>query len=78
LKARKAELEGRLSAAVTAGNNAQQEMTFLRGALDNLEYILSTWVDTVPTDLRMAVGKAKHANPLLTMHAREVVIKSKK
>jgi len=77
LKVRKAELEGRLNAAIAAGNAAQNEMTFLRGALDQNEYILSTWIDAVPTDLRMAVGAHKHANPLLTMHSREVVINPK-
>lgn len=78
LKARKAELEGRLNAATNSANAAQQEITFLRGALDQNEYILSTWIDDVPTDLRMAVGSHKHANPLFTMHSREVVIEPKK
>ena len=78
LKVRKAELEGRLNAAIAAGNNAQNEMTFLRGAIDQNEYVLSTWIDAVPTDLRMAVGAHKHADPLFTMHAREVEIKPKK
>ena len=71
LLARKRELESRLNAAQNTINSASQEVTFLRGAIDNLEYIFTTWIDDVPDDLRMAVGKAKHANPLLTMHHRD-------
>jgi len=78
LKARKAELEGRRNAAQNQMAAAQQEVTFLNGALDQNEYILSTWIDQVPTDLRMAVGEHKHANPLFTMHSREVVVAEKK
>lgn len=76
LMIRKQELESRMQNAQIAVNNGNAEIGFLRGALDNMEYMLNTWIDPVPTDLRMAVGESKHANPLYTMHAREVEIKT--
>lgn len=77
LLARKRELEGRRNNAMVALNHAQNEKMFLDGAIDNLEYILQTWVNKVPTDLRMAVGKLSKGNPLIAMHQREVEIEAR-
>lgn len=42
--ARKRELEARIQNVVIAGQNAQREADHLRGALDQLEYNMKTWV----------------------------------
>ena len=42
--ARMRELNGRLADANNRAAAAQQEVMFLRGALDNLDYMLKTWV----------------------------------
>lgn len=73
-KARLSELQQRKANAVANMNAISNEAQFLNGAIDNLEYMLSTWVDEVPSDLRMAVGESKRANPLITIHHREVKI----
>jgi hypothetical protein len=71
LLARKREFEQRIANANNQATMAANESHFMRGALDNLEYILQSWVDDIPTDLRKAVSKAKTANPAYTLHQRE-------
>jgi hypothetical protein len=40
---RKREIEGRLANAQATVNNAQNELMFLRGAMDDINYMLNTW-----------------------------------
>lgn len=42
--ARKKELEGRMAGAMQARDQAMSSILFLQGALDDLNYMLSTWV----------------------------------
>jgi hypothetical protein len=51
-RARQADLAGRRAMAQQRANEAQQEATFLTGALDDLNYMAQTWAD-----------KALHAGP---------------
>lgn len=44
MQARKAELNSRIAAATRTGNDAQREVDYLRGALDNAQYHAFTWV----------------------------------
>ncbi len=48
LLARKKELEMRLNVAMQNANNAQQEIAFMRGALDDLNYMYATWMTEAP------------------------------
>lgn len=48
LIARKAELEQRVAVAASAYENSRNEWHFLRGALDDVEYQLKTWIGSVP------------------------------
>lgn len=45
LKTRAAELEGRIAIAAQAYEDKRNEWHFLKGARDDLEYILNTWVE---------------------------------
>ncbi len=51
LTARRRELEARRNAAQMTMNNAHQEMLFLNGALDNIDYYLKTWMQDEPPEL---------------------------
>lgn len=46
---RKKELDARLLGATQRRDGAHQEIIFLQGALDNLNYMLSTWVTDAPS-----------------------------
>ena len=54
--ARKRELEGRLSGAQQTLQHAQNESFFLKGALENQDYMMKTWVLNEASDM-VAVGK---------------------
>jgi hypothetical protein len=45
LRARKSELEQRVADAATRYENARNEWNFLNGALDDLKYMMQTWVE---------------------------------
>lgn len=74
LLARQRELQNRLNNVNATLANASSEQRFLQGALDNMSYIFSTWVDDIPTDLRFAISNAKEANPALSVHAKAIHI----
>ena len=48
LTERKRELEGRLASSQAAATGIANEMSFLRGALDDLDYMWKTWVNREP------------------------------
>ena len=48
LVTRKAELEARVATAATAYENARNEFHFLKGALDDVQYQLNTWIGSLP------------------------------
>lgn len=76
LLARKRELESRLASATNTVNQASGEMQFLRGALDDLDYIFNTWVDEIPNcDLGLAVSSAQHADISYAVHGRKLNIR---
>ena len=74
LLARQRELQGRLANCNATLANAQKEQMFLQGALDNLNYIFTTWVDEVPEDLRFAISDARQGNPALSVHQKNIFI----
>ncbi len=74
LLARRRELDARLVDATNRMNNASQEITFLRSAIDNLDYIQNTWVDDVECDLGKMVSAA-HGDVNYAVHGRRLNIR---
>lgn len=72
--ARKAELDIRLANAQSMAAQSQQEIQFLTGALDNINYMQMTWIDDIPSDLRFAISSAKEANPNLAVHVNGIKV----
>jgi hypothetical protein len=62
LTARKRELDGRLAGAQQRMQAAQQEMLFLTGAKDDLNYVIQTWT-TGPLIDKYLQRAQQHAGP---------------
>jgi hypothetical protein len=75
LLARKNELQNRLNEATNRLNGASAEMQFLRGALDDLEYMSMTWIDDVECDLGKAASASRNVDIIHSVHGRNILLK---
>lgn len=74
LLARRKELDARLANAKNVLQNANNEINFLNGAIDNLDYIQTTWVDDVECDLSKMVSSAD-PDVNYSVHGRQILLK---
>lgn len=74
LLARLRELEGRRNDANARAAHATNEAHFLNGAIDNLNYILQTWVTPVGEDLSMMASHAFH-DVNYSVHGRNIAVR---
>lgn len=61
LLARRREIEGRIAECTATIGAKQGELTFLRGAMDNLDYVFNTWIEDLDPELSVTLAVSNAA-----------------